>query len=71
MGIFNWFGQKEVPEHHQKGDNSIVVKTLISKGSSKMPVEVTVGDIKRGFAVDSTGYASGVVIFLRKNKKDM
>tara|TARA_R110000824_G_scaffold183165_1_gene364153 strand:+ start:42 stop:257 length:216 start_codon:yes stop_codon:yes gene_type:complete len=70
MGLFNWFGQNEVPEHHQKGNNSIVVKTLTSKGAGKLPVELTVGDIKRGFTVDSNGYASEVVIFLRKNKKD-
>tara|TARA_R110000824_G_scaffold100319_1_gene238601 strand:+ start:2653 stop:2868 length:216 start_codon:yes stop_codon:yes gene_type:complete len=70
MGLFNWFRQNEGPEHHQKGNNNIVVKTLTSKGVGKLPVALTVGDIKRGFAVDSNGYSSEVVIFLRKNKKD-
>tara|TARA_R110002020_G_scaffold185066_1_gene382533 strand:- start:295 stop:489 length:195 start_codon:yes stop_codon:yes gene_type:complete len=51
-------------------ENSTVVKALKSKGTSKTVVPITVGDIKRGIAVDSNGYNNEVVLFLRKNKKD-
>jgi len=51
-------------------DNSVIVKTLRSKGVGKHPVLVTVGDIKRGVALDANGYKNEVVLFLRLNKKD-
>jgi hypothetical protein len=31
---------------------------------------ITVGDIRKGVAVDEMGYENEVVLFLRKNKKD-
>ena len=69
MGIFgNWFGETEIERKHK--ENAIVVKTLKSKGKSKSPINITVGDIKSGTAIDSSGYANEVVIFLRRNKKD-
>ena len=68
MGLFNWFGESDVERSDR--ENSIVVKTLASKGSGRPPVGLTVGDIKQGFVVDRNGYPSEVVIFLRKNKKD-
>ena len=50
--------------------NRTVVKTLKSKGTSKMTMPITIGDIKRGIAVDAQGYKNEVVLFLRKNKQD-
>ena len=61
MGIFDWFTLE---------NDSVVVKSLSSKGMGKEPIEITVGDIKRGIAKDSRGYENEVVLFLRKNKKD-
>ena len=52
------------------GKNAIVVKRLKSKGRSKTPFNITIGDIKQGIAVDPNGYKNEVVLFLRKNKKD-
>ena len=51
-------------------ENSIVVKTLTSKGETKTPIIITVEDIKKGIAKDVYGYENEVVLFLRKNKKD-
>ena len=48
----------------------IIVKHLKSKSSLKRNIPITVGDIRRGVAVDETGYENEVVLFLRKNKKD-
>ncbi len=62
MGFLNWLGKTD--------ENSIVVKTLKSKGTSKVPMNITVGDIKSGLAIDRNGYTNEVVIFLRRNKKD-
>jgi len=47
-----------------------VVKTVTSKGIKTVPIDVTVGDIQRGFVLDSTGYRNEIVLFLRKDKKD-
>ena len=33
-------------------------------------MNITVGDIKSGLAIDRNGYTNEVVIFLRRNKKD-
>ena len=49
----------------------VVVKTVKSKGSETVPINVTVGDIQRGFVYDVTGYRNEIVLFLRKDKKDM
>ena len=68
MGIFGWFGETEIERKHK--ENEIVVKTLKSKGKSKSSINITVGDIISGTAIDSNGYANEVVIFLRRNKKD-
>jgi len=68
MGIFSWFGETEIERKHK--ENEIVVKTLKSKGKSKSSINITVGDIISGTAIDSKGYANEVVIFLRRNKKD-
>ena len=48
----------------------VIVKTVRSKGTSIVPIDVTVGDIQRGFVQDSTGYRNEIVLFLRKDKKD-
>ena len=68
MGFLNWFGESELERKHR--ENGIVVKTLKSKGTTKAPIEITVGDIKAGTAIDHNGYTNEVVIFLRRNKKD-
>lgn len=66
MGLLSWFtGETKIDQ-----ENEIIVKTLKSKGRSKTPVNVTIGDIKQGIAVDPNGYKNEVVLFLRKNKKD-
>ena len=48
----------------------IVVKTVSSKGTKTVPIDVTVGNIQDGFVWDSTGYRNEIVLFLRKDKKD-
>ena len=63
--MFNWLFSNNVDR-----ENSIVVKSLTSKGTTKKAVPITVGDIKNGIAVDAYGYKNEVVLFLRKNKKD-
>ena len=63
--MFNWLFSNSVDK-----SNRTVVKTLKSKGSTKMIVPITVGDIKAGIAIDAHGYKNEVVLFLRKNKKD-
>ena len=68
MGFLNWFGESELERKHR--ENSVVVTTLKSKGTNKPPVNITVGDIKAGTAIDQNGYTNEVVIFLRRNKKD-
>ena len=60
MRLFNMFTPK----------TDIVVKTIKSKGTVTVPINVTVGDIQRGFVDDSTGYRNEIVLFLRKDKKD-
>ena len=60
MRLFNMFTPK----------TDIVVKTIKSKGTVTVPINVTVGDIQRGFVDDSTGYHNEIVLFLRKDKKD-
>ena len=63
--MINWLFKNSV----NKEDN-IVVKTLTSKGETKTPIIITVGDIKKGISKDAYGYENEVVLFLRKNKKD-
>ena len=64
MRILNWFtGQS-------KNDDTIIVKTLKSKGVGKYPIPITVKDIQSGYATDASGYRNEVVLFLRKNKSD-
>tara|TARA_R100000306_G_scaffold32991_1_gene34498 strand:+ start:64 stop:249 length:186 start_codon:yes stop_codon:yes gene_type:complete len=48
----------------------VVVKTVSSKGTKTVPIDVTVGNIQDGFVWDSTGYRNEIVLFLRKDKKD-
>ena len=60
MRLFNLFTPK----------TAVVVKTIKSKGTKTVPIDVTVGDIQRGFVRDSTGYCNEIVLFLRKDKKD-
>jgi hypothetical protein len=63
--MFSWlFKNKEA------SDNDTLIKVLTSKGTSKIPVAITVGDIKKGIVIDEHGYTNEVVLFLRKNKKD-
>ena len=61
MGILDWFTEDE---------DGIVVKHLTSKGIGKEPMQITVGDIRKGTVKDSRGYENEVVLFLRKNKRD-
>tara|TARA_R110002020_G_scaffold10619_2_gene40441 strand:+ start:2615 stop:2827 length:213 start_codon:yes stop_codon:yes gene_type:complete len=69
MGLLSWIiGETKIERVHR--ENEIVVKTLKSKGKSKIPVNVTIGDIKQGIVTDPNGYKNEVVLFLRKNKKD-
>ena len=53
-----------------KSENEIVVQTGKSKGPTSLPVQITVGDIKKGIVYDATGYKNEIVLFLRKNKAD-
>ena len=48
----------------------VVVKTVSSKGTKTVPIDVTVANIQDGFVWDSTGYRNEIVLFLRKDKKD-
>tara|TARA_R110000824_G_scaffold165407_4_gene341989 strand:- start:72 stop:275 length:204 start_codon:yes stop_codon:yes gene_type:complete len=66
MGILNWFSGNSALDE----EDLIVVKYLESKGVNKTPIPITIGDIKRGIAVDANGYQNEVVLFLRKNKRD-
>ena len=65
MSILAW-----ITGNNMDRENETLVKVLKSKGVGKMPVGITVGDIKNGIAIDSQGYQNEVVLFLRKNKKD-
>ena len=65
MSILDWITGNNIDR-----ENETLVKVLKSKGVSKVPISITVGDIKTGIAVDSQGYQNEVVLFLRKNKKD-
>jgi|TARA_R110000824_G_scaffold100495_1_gene238917 hypothetical protein len=59
MGLFDLF----------KSDGTdIVVKQGTSKGPGKPKVDITVGDIRQGKVVDSNGYTSDIVLFLRASK---
>ena len=57
-------------KNKEDSDNDTRIKVLTSKGTLKIPVAITVGDIKRGVVIDDNGYTNEVVLFLRKNKKD-
>ena len=61
MGLFAWLGSDE---------DSVIVKTATSKGPGKLPVPITVADIRRGRVNDSNGYENEVVLFVRANKAD-
>ena len=61
MNLLSWFS---------KSSDEVVVKNLKSKSVFKETIPITVGDIRRGVAVDESGYENEVVLFLRKNKKD-
>ena len=65
MGLLGWITGNNIDR-----ENQIVVKTLKSKGTSKQRIPITVGDIKKGLALDNSGYPNEVVLFLRLNKKD-
>ena len=65
MSMFSWLFSNSVDR-----ENKIFVKMLKSKGVNKPPLPITVGEIKRGIAIDAYGYSNEVVLFLRKNKKD-
>ena len=65
MSLLSW-----LTGNNMDRENRIVVKTLKSKGTSKQRIPITVGDIKRGLALDDNGYQNEVVLFLRLNKKD-
>jgi|TARA_R110000796_G_scaffold81026_1_gene178840 hypothetical protein len=59
MGLFDLF----------KSDGTdIVVKQGTSKGPGKPKVDITVGNIRQGKVVDSNGYTSDIVLFLRASK---
>lgn len=60
MSFFDLFAPK----------TGVVVKTVKSKGADIVPIDVTVGDIQRGYVYDTTGYRNEIVLFLRKDKKD-
>ena len=66
MGFFDWL--KDSPDHGYDEDQ-IIVKNGKSKGPTAETIPLTVGDIRRGKVTDSTGYTSGVVLFLRKGKE--
>jgi hypothetical protein len=51
-------------------DTAIIVKEAASKGPGKLPMSITVGDIRKGRVVDSNGYVNEVVLFVRANKSD-
>ena len=59
MGLFDLFKSNE---------DGVVVKQGPSKGPGKPTVDITVGDIKQGKVVDSNGYTSDIVLFLRASK---
>ena len=65
MGMLTWFIGNNVDK-----EDKVVVKSLKSKKGSKQRFPITVGDIKRGIAIDSDGYQNEVVLFLRLNKQD-
>ena len=59
MGLFDLFKSNEA---------GIIVKQGTSKGPGKPKVDITVGDIQQGKVVDSNGYTSDIVLFLRASK---
>ena len=59
MGLFDLF---------KSNGTDIVVKQATSKGPGKPKVNITVGDIQQGKVVDSNGYTSDIVLFLRASK---
>jgi hypothetical protein len=61
MKLFAWLRSDE---------DSVIVKTAVSKGPGKPPVPITVADIRRGRVNDSNGYENEVVLFVRANKVD-
>tara|TARA_R110000824_G_scaffold52667_2_gene145976 strand:+ start:680 stop:898 length:219 start_codon:yes stop_codon:yes gene_type:complete len=68
MNLLKWFSGTSTEE--EEWVEEIVVKNLKSKSHLKNNMPITVGDIRKGVAVDEMGYENEVVLFLRKNKKD-
>ena len=60
MGLLDFFTPK----------TDVIVKTVKSKGTKTVPIDVTVADIQNGYVYDTTGYRNEIVLFLRKDKKD-
>ena len=60
MGLFDFFTPK----------TDVIVKTVKSKGTKTVPIDVPVADIQNGYVYDTTGYRNEIVLFLRKDKKD-
>ena len=67
MGFFDWLNKDT--HDHEHDENQIIVKNGKSKGPTAETIPLTVGYIRRGKVTDSTGYTSGVVLFLRKGKE--
>jgi len=68
MNLLKWFSNTSIEE--KDWVEGIVVKNLMSKNHLKINMPITVGDIRKGVAVDEMGYENEIVLFLRKNKKD-
>ena len=67
MGLLDWFSSKDGMEDTE---SSVVVKNLRSKGYGRTLMPITVENIRKGIAIDASGYENEVVLFLRKNKRD-
>ena len=67
MGLFDWFSKNDSVD---EGESSVVVKNLRSKGYGRTLMPITVENIRKGIAIDASGYENEVVLFLRKNKRD-
>ena len=70
MGLFGWFSKNDSVDD---GKSSVIVKNLRSKGYGNTLMHITVENIRKGIAIDSSGYENEVVLYtrmLRKNKRD-
>ena len=68
MSLIDWLMGTHT-NNHDHNDETIIVRTVKSKGPTAEPVSLTVGDIRSGKVTDTTGYTSDVVLFLRRGKK--